>query len=139
MIKTILIFIWTLPQSLIGWIISVFCEESRAYGRVVYYWNLSGALSLGLFVFVPKDASKFTVSHEYGHSRQSLCLGWLYLIVIGLPSFLWASLQTIGLFRDVCYYDFYTERWANKIAGYTCYLDRALRKIFYSKVKEKNE
>ena len=40
-------------------------------------------------------------------------LGWLYLIVIGLPSILWAWLGD----DDKCYYSFYTEFWANDLMG----------------------
>ena len=37
----------------------------------------------------------------------------LYLFVIGIPSIMWAWLGD----DNKCYYDFYTERWANKHAG----------------------
>lgn len=37
--------------------------------------------------------------------------------MVGLPSFLWASLKTAGLFRGRDYYSFYTEKWADKLAG----------------------
>lgn len=55
-----------------------------------------------------------TVRHEaVGHVAQSRMLGWLYLVVIGLPSLIWAA---------VCqerkkYYNFYTEKWADRLAG----------------------
>lgn len=44
-------------------------------------------------------------------------LGPLYLLIIGLPSFLWASLKRAGLFRGRDYYSFYTEKWADRLAG----------------------
>lgn len=130
--KKFLIFLWTLPQSLLGWVMSLFCRKTTKFDKPVYIWSFKGAVSLGMFIFVKDYASEFTVAHEYGHYKQSLMLGWLYLLVIGLPSFVWATLQTIGLFKNVCYYDFYTERWANKIAGYEAWNEYNI--TYYEKV-----
>jgi hypothetical protein len=45
-------------------------------------------------------------------------LGPLYLLVIGLPSLLWAWLgDNYREKHGVSYYDFYTEKWANKLGG----------------------
>lgn len=55
-------------------------------------------------------------SHEYGHTIQSLLLGPLYLIVIGLPSLVWSRWKRfIRLRREkgIPYFWFYTERWAD--------------------------
>ena len=54
------------------------------------------------------------IAHEYGHTRQSLKLGVLYLVVIGLPSFMWAVMKGLGLFSNIDYFSFYTEKWAEK-------------------------
>lgn len=83
--------------------------------------RMSGGISLGNFIFLsPYCAQKeTTIAHEYGHVKQSHILGWLYLIIIGLPSILWA-----GIYRGLGYnnyYVFYTEAWANKIAGLKAY------------------
>lgn len=59
-----------------------------------------------------------TIHHEYGHTRQSLYLGWLYLLIIGLPSITWAWLHSsFKCFSTVSYYDFYTEKWADWLGG----------------------
>ncbi len=43
-------------------------------------------------------------------------LGPLYLLVIGLPSLLWAALhEKVAPGRS--YYWFYTERWADRLGG----------------------
>ena len=118
----ILIYLWTLPQSVLGWLLSLFCRKSTLHGKRVYLWRFSCGLSLADYIFVNKDASVFTVAHEYGHRRQSLYLGWLYLLIIGIPSITWASLYTLFWERKKCYYDFYTERWANNLAGYEAWL-----------------
>lgn len=61
-------------------------------------------------------ATDTTVRHEWGHTRQSLILGPLYLIVIGIPSIIWAAThRTIAPNKP---YDwFYTESTANKLGG----------------------
>lgn len=45
-------------------------------------------ISLGKRIIIDSDSrlTENTVRHEYGHQKQSLYLGWLYLILIGLPS-----------------------------------------------------
>ena len=119
----ILDFIWELPQNIIGFLIALFfgfdsvSRETLNDGKaLVFTWKLSKwNISLGWFQIVSKNASKTTVSHEVGHSHQSLYLGWLYLIFIGLPSNIWAGL--IHKHTDKSYYWFYTERWADHCAG----------------------
>lgn len=51
-----------------------------------------------------------------GHAKQSRLLGPLYLIVIGLPSILWAGIHGKVAPRK-SYYWFYTERWADRLGG----------------------
>ncbi|MBO8436493.1 MAG: hypothetical protein IAA97_05900 [Spirochaetes bacterium] len=112
------LFIWEFPQIVLGFIILLFTRGKliRKAGRVrVYAWPLSSSISLGWFCFVPASHSSEVLLHELGHTRQSLYLGPLYLFVIGIPSFVWAvlfSLGTVG--RD--YHAFYTERWAERLA-----------------------
>ncbi len=75
---------------------------------------MSGGISLGNFCFVSKISAKMEtmVMHELdGHTVDSKIFGPLYLIVIGIPSFLNAI---FGFTK--CYYDFYTEKLANKHA-----------------------
>ena len=76
--------------------------------------KMQGGISLGNFIFLSLESAKkeTTILHEYGHVKQSHMLGWLYLIIIGIPSLLNAM---FGFTK--CYYDFYTESWCNKLAG----------------------
>ena len=46
-----------------------------------------------------------------------MILGPLYLLVIGLPSFIHAATWKDRPGRD--YYAFYTERWADRLGGVT--------------------
>ena len=71
-----------------------------------------GGLSLGEYIFLNNNRVA-SIKHEYGHSIQSKYLGPLYLLVIGIPSLIWAIFGK----RGDAYYAFYTERWADKLGG----------------------
>lgn len=101
------------------------------HGAVVTHWQQGGSISLGLFVFVApgpgyvspsqgtftkEELSSRLLVHEYGHTIQSLVLGPLYLIIIGIPSFLWANTPRFARMRrekKYSYFRFFTESWAN--------------------------
>ena len=120
--------IWELPQNTLGWIVKkvskapLYCTYKDA---TVYSWNLHGGISLGKYIFLPvKDISpdrlivQHYLKHEYGHTIQSKYLGWLYLLVIGLPSLIWSQCFMWYWSREgKSYYDFYPEKWANKLGG----------------------
>lgn len=58
-----------------------------------------------------------SILHESGHVRQSELLGPLYLFVIGIPSGIHCVLHDTIYGRHANYYDFFTEKWADKLAG----------------------
>lgn len=82
-----------------------------------YYGKFHSGLSLGKYVFIREHALVELAKHEEGHQKQSMILGWLYLFVIGIPSITWAGLKSLGAFPKVSYYSFYTEKWADRLAG----------------------
>lgn len=116
----ILLIIWQLPQCVIGLIMLPFLGKKRLITYRNYCWcyegeYMKGGISLGCFAFVsPNNATREeVVMHEVdGHTKDSKIFGPLYLLIIGLPSILNAWLQ----FTE-CYYDFFTEKRANKHAG----------------------
>ena len=121
-IRAIIAWTWELPQNLIGGAMSlIFRDKAKNTMNdntegVFHHWRYTSGLSLGIFRFVGYNASSDTMNHEYGHSRQSLYLGPLYLIVIGLPSLIWCGLHTYtALYWKISYYWFYTEAWADKL------------------------
>lgn len=124
-VKIIFFVIWGLPQNLVGSIIYLVCackkreHEIFMGNRIMTHWGLGSGLSLGFFSFVSTYASENTKKHEaIGHFKQSLLLGPLYLLVIGLPSLIWAAF--FGEYRrknGISYYSFYTEKWADKWGG----------------------
>lgn len=96
-------------------------EKKRHEGeRLIFYcFRAYGGISLGRYLFVHREAPAELVRHELGHCRQSLLLGPAYLLVIGLPSLVWAALYPLFRRRrpPLDYFAFYTERWANRLAG----------------------
>lgn len=117
----VLRYIWELPQNLLGLLLRVIYKgtDSEYEGAVVRRsLQMQGGISLGRYIIVSQFASKTTVMHEYGHCLQSRRLGWLYLLVIGLPSIVWAGLYgTVVKPTKNGYYRWYTERWADRLGG----------------------
>jgi len=118
----VLLYCWQLPQNLLGLLLVSILKPEDSYSfnqaRLYYSTRMRGGISLGRYIIVQsamKDYTGRTEWHEYGHSRQSLFLGPFYLFVVGLPSMLWAAWWNPG--RNVSYYRFYTERWADKLGG----------------------
>ena len=117
------LFIWQLPQNIVALFIILF---SKTEGKIAYrnycfalkvrMPKRASGVSLGSFALISPPFAKDdeTVRHELdGHTVDSKIFGPLYLLVIGLPSVL--HLWRYDGSKD--YYDFYTERWANKHAG----------------------
>lgn len=127
-LKEILFWTWCLPQTLLGFILKILFKGKKNYepaivfnkfNNITYYdCNLSsGSISLGKYLLICKGHSSNTqiIKHEYGHQKQSFILGPLYLLVIGLPSLLWANIFWNPKKHN--YYWFYTESWANKLGN----------------------
>ena len=125
--KKFLIRIWEAPQKALAHIIiklSKATEIGEYNSAKLYYWKWGGGMSLSTHIFLPIKTLTWTpyqtdyVKHEYGHTRQSHLLGPLYLLVIGLPSIIWAGcFEWYRQKYNKTYYDFYTESWANKLGG----------------------
>jgi hypothetical protein len=117
--KTIATWLWCLPQQLAGLIL---CRltKARKVGDHYEYDIKSGSISLGEYIFLcPAHKDDATVlKHEQGHMKQSRMLGWLYLLVIGIPSIVWARcFEWYRAAHGISYYDFYTEKWADELGG----------------------
>lgn len=117
-------WIWQLPQNLCGIIYKnaikndIISNINAGSGYSIYLKRSNGGVTLGKYIFVYQrysDLSK-TIQHETGHVKQSKILGPLYPIVVGIPSIIHAALHK-NKCKDANYYHFYTEAWANKLAG----------------------
>ena len=125
---------WGILQTMLGFVVFLMHYKNKHFcyhGAIITVWEPKTSVSLGLFVFVTsepyfakkyegeisaEELSKRLLVHEYGHTIQSLILGPLYLIVIGIPSTLWGFLG--GKKRrdeQVPYGAFFTEKWANQL------------------------
>ena len=131
--KYILLWIWQLPQNLIGFFLTrKYYLKSTVSSDIdfpVYYkFNFfNSCVSLGDYIIADywtahcKDRNP--QKHEYGHHLQSLRLGWLNLLIIGLP------LITFNIYdrifhkewdyekRCKWYYSLPWEYWADKLGG----------------------
>lgn len=124
--------IWQLPQHIIAYMIMlVNCKSLKQmvskdgirYYLVDHLYNCG--ISLGNYIFLDVDGiyDNITIKHEHGHQKQSLILGPLYLIIIGLPSIMGNILNRIKYkyFRKHYDPDFYYkqpwEAWADKLGG----------------------
>jgi hypothetical protein len=122
--KNFLLYIWQLPQNLVGLIVLAYCKlflknvlKEKCEGITYYYCKkFNGGISLGNYI-ISYSRNALTIKHEHGHQIQSLYLGPLYLFVIGIPSISWACLYGTKLFpyKENGYYKFYTERWAEQL------------------------
>lgn len=121
---------WGLPQTILGLLEFIKHRKELHYsyhGAIVTECNCNLNISLGLFVFVAaekdnekNDRLQRVLDHEYGHTIQSLMLGPLYLIVIGIPSWLWCNVPYFRHMRkekNISYHSFYTEKWADVLGA----------------------
>lgn len=125
---------WGYIQTFAGFVVFLWYIKCRHFyykGVVRTIWPHGSAVSLGMFIFTPCEPEKDDDSewakrrriyneevaiHEYGHTFQSLLLGPLYLLVIGLPSIIWASskrLENMRRKKNIPYSKLYCEKWAS--------------------------
>ena len=127
-----LLLIWELPQNIAGafyFIIhGVFAKTfiiDDGDSFEMYSDKQKGAVSLGVFRVYKAEYYKSSAyyvklsrKHEKGHRKQSKWLGPFYLIVICIPSIIWATLHSFCKpISKINYYWFYPEKWADKIGG----------------------
>ena len=121
-------FTWGLPQNLGGLLWFLFYlrrPHSLWNGSVVtriHRKRFSGGFTLGIFIFLTEPLSEESEHdlriHEYGHTVQSLYLGPLWSLCIGLPSMLWCNLppfQRLRRKRHIPYSALYCEGWADQL------------------------
>lgn len=133
MLKKILLWIWQLPQNIIGFILSRTGLKFPDSDVATFYYRKNffrSAVSLGNYIIIDvcylekrKSIMYRTVKHEHGHQLQSKRLGPLYLLVIGIPSLCgniidrvfhkkWSSEK-----RSKWYYSQPWEKWADELGG----------------------
>jgi len=91
--KEILMWIWQLPQNIVGLFMLLWYKHEKVYhrlnGRTFYFTTeMPSGISLGNYIIMNREDKEDGMRHEYGHSIDSRRWGPLYLLVIGLPSLL---------------------------------------------------
>ncbi len=122
-------WIWGLPQNLAGLLFLLWLGRQRHeqyHGAVITYVTghsqlaRRGCASLGMFIFMSAELSleqrRMIRVHEYGHCIQSLLFGPLYLLLVGLPSLLWAAQYGARhRTKGIAYTSRYPENQANNL------------------------
>lgn len=111
-----LLFFWCFLQNFLGFLVFCFlrckgeAKRKKTEDDLVYFSSSSFGCSLGYFIFLDTD-DKIDIHHEWGHQLQSLLLGNLYLLLIGLPSAI-SCLRKLDNFK---YYNLPLEAWADAL------------------------
>ena len=111
-LKFIIKLFWELPSNILAILLLFFLGVDKMefdWKNGVYIAEMSyrGGLTLGCVIFI-HEKDRNVLPHEYGHIRQGWVLGPLYLLVIGLPSLIWAMIHK---YTRKKYEWFYTEHW----------------------------
>lgn len=118
---------WGLLQTLVGlgfFLANRTCEHRFYRCCIDTRWNAAGGLSLGMFIFTPKDGvanAQLIRVHEYGHTIQSLVLGPL-MVFVGVVSVAWGSIPYFARLRrekgvpyTACFVEYWASRWGELV------------------------
>ena len=130
--RVLLALTWELPQTLLGLLLLLFTRKPSTEKSVewsinyivesyaVFWRTCRWGVSLGPIIILGdifRGQAPEVVLHEWGHSKQSLILGPLYLIVVGIPSIVMNILSRWGVMNPFRYYDRRPESWADRLGG----------------------
>lgn len=120
-----LLFIWQLPQILLGLAFLLVFRNKEIYTNPynnITVWKISSGtafgnacFSSGPIIVVKEGAKEETLMHETGHSKQSIYLGWLFHIVISIPSVCRFWINKLIIKDNKWYHSGYPENWADKL------------------------
>jgi hypothetical protein len=127
------LFTWELPQNLLGMMVYVIMMNRKNIINTekeaprLFIETPDTGVSLGCFVFWSKTGNRFPHltndcrMHEYGHALQSVMLGPVYLILVGIPS-LSRVVYSKWYFKKYGrswknYFNGFPENWADKLGG----------------------
>jgi len=134
-VLTLFLFAWEFPQLVVGLLVYAVMIARRQVVRIerernrFFIQTPYMGVSLGWFIFWTPAGNRFPElendcrMHEYGHARQSVMLGPLYLPVVGIPSVM-RVLYSKWYYRKygrswTKYFDGFPENWADKLGGVT--------------------
>lgn len=116
--KQILLWLWCFPQMVVGFAVKLITKAEKKGNHYRYNCKL-GSVCIGEYIFLyPYDWHDITtLRHESGHRVQSRILGWLYIPAILIPSMIHNLHFRKSGKEERLYYNFYTEKWADKLSG----------------------
>ena len=131
----VLLFAWEFPQIIVGLGVYAWMKARRMVVHIetenyrVFIETRTTGVSLGWFIFWTPAGNRFAEltndcrMHEYGHARQSVMLGPLYLFVVGIPSLLRVIYSKL-YFRKFHrhwpgYFSGFPENWADELGDVT--------------------
>lgn len=127
--KYIIHWTWGIIQNLLGLLLFLIFLPFKVDKLDKYHEALilvckrfPAGISLGMFIIMNKNCRGtyfYTkhIAHEYGHTKQSLILGPLYLLIVGIPSMVMNILTRLKLLRYGTYYERFPEKWADELGG----------------------
>jgi len=129
--KKFLLFIWELPQTLVGWFLVLILSKGKrkrisksdSIYMDVYEVPLMMAVCFGRICLLGKLFGEVYEQHEFGHRLQSARFGWLYLFSVGIVSitrnFYFQTLlgETDYNARQKWYYGSWPENAADRLGG----------------------
>lgn len=94
MVSRLFLYLWQLPQNILGLLVILFSRAKKyvslgvvGYDPItIYKTKRYFGVSLGNYIILNEHCNDTDIKHEHGHQIQSRRFGWLYLLVIGLPS-----------------------------------------------------
>lgn len=125
--KNVIPYLHQLPQNLLGLIV-IACtraKKRKLHGFDYYETMKKIGISLGKYIIIHPLPSKAELAHEHGHQMQSRYLGWLYLVVIGIPSIVgnvwdtWFHRKWSAAEHVKWYYALPWENWADRLGEVT--------------------
>ena len=130
--KDFLLYIWQLPQNLLGLLLLLIYQKDKLYhqhnGRKFYYTpEMPSGISLGDYIIMDKEDHGEGMWHEYGHSIDSHRFGPLYLPTIGLCSIcvnIWDRLFH-KKWKTSDRLEWYYSKWSERRADQNGGVDRA--------------
>jgi hypothetical protein len=120
-----ILFIWQILQ-VIGALLCLIVIRTKPVkytneGTGMTVWrvhhNFRSCWSMGPFIFVPNYQPDYLMRHETGHSIQSIFLGPLFLIVVGIPSAILLAVRVTQNKDKKWYHSHYPENWADKLGA----------------------
>ena len=121
----VLSWLWQLPQNILGLLVIVIARAKKTEDGIwICGYLFDSAVSLGDYIIFQKyRTTDKAIKHEKGHQKQSRMYGWLYLLIVGLPSITrnvwdramhknWTTTR-----RVTWYYGGFPESQADKLGG----------------------